>query len=72
MRALRNHQQKWVVTVTRKHNPPRKITVFGRSLAEAIQDSAMFGCLVPVKKLTECEVPTRKAINTGEFIKSLV
>ncbi|MEZ2341499.1 hypothetical protein [Microcoleus sp.] len=37
MKALRSHQQQWVVIVTRKYNPPRKITVFGRSLAEAIQ-----------------------------------
>lgn len=39
MRALRSHQQQWVVIVTRKHNPPRQITVFGRTLAEAIQDA---------------------------------
>jgi hypothetical protein len=39
MRALRSHQFQWVVTVTRKHNPPRKITVFGRSSAEAVQSA---------------------------------
>lgn len=47
MKAFRSHQQQWVVTVTRKHNPPRKITVFGRSPAEAIQGavaSALHHC----------------------------
>ncbi|WP_293356256.1 MULTISPECIES: hypothetical protein [unclassified Microcoleus] len=37
MKALKSHQFQWVVIVTRKHNPPRQITVFGRSAAEAIQ-----------------------------------
>jgi hypothetical protein len=37
MRALKSHQIQWVVIVTRKYNPPRKITVFGRSQQEAIQ-----------------------------------
>ena len=37
MRALRSHQMQWSVTVTRKYNPPRKITVFGRTSAEALQ-----------------------------------
>lgn len=37
MRALKSHQLQWSVTVTRKYNPPRKITVFGRSPAEAIR-----------------------------------
>jgi hypothetical protein len=36
MRALKSHQIQWVVTVTRKYNPPRQITVFGRSQPEAI------------------------------------
>ena len=39
MRALRSHQFQWVVTVTRKYHPPRKITVFGRSPAEALQSA---------------------------------
>jgi hypothetical protein len=36
MRALKSHQFEWVVTVTRKYNPPRTITVFGRSQQEAL------------------------------------
>lgn len=36
MRVLKSHQIQWVVIVTRKYNPPRKITVFGRSQQEAI------------------------------------
>jgi hypothetical protein len=36
MRAFRSHQQQWIVIVTRKYNPPRKITVFGRTQQEAI------------------------------------
>ncbi|MCC3407967.1 MAG: hypothetical protein JGK17_20715 [Microcoleus sp. PH2017_10_PVI_O_A] len=39
MRALRSHQFQWVVTVTRKYHPPQKITVFGRSSAEAVQSA---------------------------------
>lgn len=39
MRALRSHQQQWVVIVTRKYNPPRQIAAFGRTPAEAIQDA---------------------------------
>ncbi|MEG3872391.1 hypothetical protein [Microcoleus sp. Z1_B5] len=37
MKALKSHQFKWSVTVTRKYNPPRQIIVFGRSQAEALQ-----------------------------------
>jgi len=37
MKALRTHQLQWIVTVTRKYHPPRKIVVFGRSAAEALQ-----------------------------------
>ena len=37
MKALRTHQLRWIVTVTRKYHPPRKIVVFGRSAAEALQ-----------------------------------
>jgi hypothetical protein len=36
MKALKSHQLQWNVTVTRKYNPPRKITVFGRSKEEAL------------------------------------
>lgn len=36
MRALKSHQFQWSVIVTRKYNPPREITVFGRSSAEAL------------------------------------
>ncbi|WP_377481845.1 MAG: hypothetical protein P2A85_29315 (plasmid) [Microcoleus anatoxicus] len=39
MRALRSHQIQWSVTVTRKYHPPRKISVFGRSSAEALQSA---------------------------------
>jgi hypothetical protein len=39
MKALRTHQLRWSVTVTRKYNPPRKIFVFGRSAAEALQSA---------------------------------
>jgi hypothetical protein len=39
MKALKSHQFKWSVTVTRKYNPPRQIVVFGRSPAEAILDA---------------------------------
>ncbi|MEG4026601.1 MULTISPECIES: hypothetical protein [unclassified Microcoleus] len=37
MKALKSHQFKWSVTVTRKYNPPRQIIVFGRSQVEALQ-----------------------------------
>ena len=37
MKALRAHQLPWIVVVTRKYNPPRKIVVFGRTAAEALQ-----------------------------------
>ncbi|MEG4532400.1 hypothetical protein [Microcoleus sp. D2_18a_D3] len=37
MKALKSHQFQWSITVTRKYNPPRKIVVFGRTPAEAIQ-----------------------------------
>ena len=37
MKALKSHQLQWSVTVTRKYNAPRKILVFGRTPAEAIQ-----------------------------------
>lgn len=36
MKALKSHQFKWSVTVTRKYNPPRQIVVFGRSQEEAL------------------------------------
>jgi len=36
MRGLKSHQFQWSVIVTRKYNPPRKITVFGRSKQEAV------------------------------------
>jgi hypothetical protein len=39
MRALRSHQLQWSVIVTRKYNPPRKILVFGRTPAEALQSA---------------------------------
>jgi len=39
VKALKSHQFKWSVTVTRKYNPPRQIVVFGRSPAEALQDA---------------------------------
>jgi hypothetical protein len=39
MKALKSHQFKWSVTVTRKYNPPRQIIVFGRSQVEALQDA---------------------------------
>jgi len=39
MKALKSHQFKWSVTVTRKYNPPRQILVFGRTPAEAIQSA---------------------------------
>jgi hypothetical protein len=39
VKALRSHQLQWSVTVTRKYNPPRKILVFGRTPAEAIQSA---------------------------------
>jgi hypothetical protein len=61
MRALKSHQIQWIVTVTRKYNPPREIRVFGRSKEEAllgvvssarevwgIWDAKSFG--VPVKQ----------------------
>jgi len=37
VKALKSHQLQWIVTVTRKYNPPRQILVFGRTPAEAIQ-----------------------------------
>jgi hypothetical protein len=37
MKALRTHQLRWNVIVTRKYNPPRTIVVFGRTPAEAIR-----------------------------------
>lgn len=36
MRALKSHHFQWTVTVTRKYNPPRTITVFGRTPEEAL------------------------------------
>ena len=39
MKALKSHQFKRSVTVTRKYNPPRQIVVFGRSQVEALQDA---------------------------------
>jgi hypothetical protein len=36
VKALRSHQFEWSVVVTRKYNPPRKITVFGRTPQEAL------------------------------------
>jgi hypothetical protein len=37
VKALRSHQLQWIVVVTRKYNPPRKLLVFGRTPAEAIR-----------------------------------
>jgi hypothetical protein len=42
MKALRTHQLRWSVTVTRKYNPPRKIVVFGRTPAEALARRRIF------------------------------
>jgi hypothetical protein len=39
VKALRSHQLQWSVTVIRKYHPPRKIAVFGRTPAEAIQSA---------------------------------
>lgn len=39
MKALRGHQIKWSVTVTRKYHPPQNIIVFGRSQVEALQSA---------------------------------
>jgi hypothetical protein len=39
VKALKTHQLQWSVTVTRKYNPSRKIVVFGRTPAEAIQSA---------------------------------
>jgi hypothetical protein len=39
MKALRTHQLQWIVVVTRKYNPPRKIVVFGRTSAEELQSA---------------------------------
>jgi len=37
VKALRSRQLQWIVVVTRKYNPPRKLLVFGRTPAEAIR-----------------------------------